>query len=70
VNLCGGVIQDGFVGEITMEPFFQNRTEIRTGDVAGQILIDPVEGGERKEDYGGDYQGQRALRLPKMFGKD
>jgi deoxycytidine triphosphate deaminase len=72
-----GVIQPGFIGEITMEPFFQNKTKIKKGDVAGHVLVDMVEGKvpeeageEMRTKYGGDYQHQKAPRLPKMFRED
>ena len=65
-----GVVQPGFRGQITMEPFFPNKTQIQDGDVAGYVLIDPVEGELSRGSYEGDYQGQTAPRLPKMFRQD
>ena len=64
-----GVIQDGFRGQITMEPFFNNKTRISRGDLAGSILIDRIERGpsETEKGYDGTYQNQQAPRLPKMF---
>jgi len=62
-----GVVQSGFRGGITMEPYFPIKTRIRMGDVAGYVLIDPIMGKMPKSTYTGDYQEQRAPRLPKMF---
>jgi len=65
-----GVIQDGFRGQITMEPYFFAKKRIRRGDLAGQVLIDRIEGelpDKQKTAYKGDYQNQQAPRLPKMF---
>lgn len=65
-----GIIQPGFFGEITMESYFNSKTQIRTGDVAGCVLVDPVVGKVPESDvgnYDGGYQGQCAPRLPKMF---
>jgi len=61
-----GVVQPGWNGEITMEPYFPlgQETEISNGDLAGYILIDPIEG---TGTYTGNYQGQKAPKLPKMF---
>ncbi len=61
-----GIIQPGFSGQITMEPFFPTKTRIHRGDAAGVVMIDDVEG-LIQGDYEGDYQGQKAPRLPKMF---
>ena len=65
-----GVIQDGFTGQITMEPYFNTRTRIEQGDEAGLVLFDKVEGEPPRGDYGGTYQGPGAPTLPKMFRTD
>ena len=65
-----GVIQDGFTGQITMEPYFNTKTRIKQGELAGYVILDKVEGEPPEGGYGGTYQWQRAPRLAKMFRKD
>ena len=70
LGCLAGVVQPKFRGGITMEPYFQNKTRIKIGDIAGHVLIDPVrDAASSGEVYSGDYQGQKAPRLPKMFEK-
>lgn len=65
-----GVFQPFFRGEITFEVYSYSRRRIQEGDRAGTVTFDKIEGELDVTDYGGDYQGQRAPRLPKMFKID
>jgi deoxycytidine triphosphate deaminase len=65
-----GVIQPRFRGEITFEVYSYSKRRIQAGDRAGTVTFDRIKGKLDATDYGGDYQGQRAPRLPKMFKID
>ena len=66
-----GVFQPFFCGGITMEYYSFSNAEIKTGDNAGVVTFDLVEGNLKKPGgYGGSYQGQKPPRLPKMFKSD
>ncbi|MFH1308041.1 MAG: 2'-deoxycytidine 5'-triphosphate deaminase [archaeon] len=68
-----GFFQPGFRGEITLECYSNVRRKIRTGDSAGIVVFDDVKKGDIEhfeptfKIYSGDYQGQKAPKLPKMF---
>lgn len=61
-----GFVQPGFAGEITLEYYAFNNRELRTGDNAGVIRFDKVQG-FIDENRTGSYQNQKAPKLPKMF---
>jgi deoxycytidine triphosphate deaminase len=63
-----GIFQPFFRGGITMEVYSHVKMRLKLGDKAGYVRFDKIVGDiDRPKDYGGDYQGQVAPRLPKMF---
>ncbi|MDP2925944.1 MAG: 2'-deoxycytidine 5'-triphosphate deaminase [Nanoarchaeota archaeon] len=64
-----GFFWPGFSGEITMECWSDTKRLIRERELAGVVAFDKLttQDGKSVEGYQGNYQGQKAPRLPKMF---
>lgn len=61
-----GFFMPGYAGEITLECLSMTKRVIREGEPAGFVIFDEVSGRDIPL-YKGDYQGQKAPRLPKIF---
>lgn len=65
-----GIIQPFFRGGITFEVYSFSKRRISSGDSAGLVVLDKIDGTiDAPKDYGGAYQGQKAPKLPKMFNQ-
>lgn len=61
-----GFFMPGYAGEITLECLSTTKRVIGEGEPAGLVIFDEVSGSNVSL-YRGEYQGQKAPRLPKIF---